>query len=167
MTDKKSKNNYSRKARATTTAHERHRRLIAKSENNGLRTPSFVGGVAELFQGAGGAFGFAGFADLAAVVDEFVGELDPAVLGDDFHQVLFDGLRGVAAGEAEAAGDAEDVGVYDDSFGFAVGYAEDDVSGFTGCSGDGQQLAMVCGTLLWNCSLMTRPAPWMDFVLLW
>ena len=58
-----------------------------------LRTPGFVGGVAELFEGAGGAFGFAGFADLAAVVDEFVGELDPAVVGDDFHQVLFDGLR--------------------------------------------------------------------------
>lgn len=60
--------------------------------------PGFVGGVAELFQGAGGAFGFAGFADLAPVVDEFVGELDPAVLGDYFHQVLFYCLRSIAAG---------------------------------------------------------------------
>ena len=44
--------------------------------------PGFVGGVAELFQWAGGAFGFAGFADLAAVVDDFVGVLNPAVFGD-------------------------------------------------------------------------------------
>jgi len=62
--------------------------------------PGFVWGVAKLLQGAGGAFGFAGFADLAAVVDEFVGELDPAVLGDYFHEVLLDCLRGFAACEA-------------------------------------------------------------------
>jgi len=32
------------------------------------------------------------------------------------------------------------VGVYDDAFGFAVGYAEDDAGGFAGCSGDGEEL---------------------------
>ena len=56
--------------------------------------------MAELLQRAGGAFGFAGIADLAAVVDDFVGVLDPPVFGDDFHEVLFDGLRGIAASEA-------------------------------------------------------------------
>jgi len=68
-----------------------------------------------------------------------VGELDPAVFGDDFHQVLFYGLRGFAAGQAEAAREAEDVGVYDDAFGFAVGYAKDYVGCLAGCAGNGQQ----------------------------
>jgi len=103
--------------------------------------PGFVGGVAEGFEGACGALGLARVADLAAVMDDFVGVLNPAVVGDDLHQVLLDGLRGFAAGEAETAGDAEDVSVDDDAFGFAVGYAEDDAGGFAGCSGDGEELS--------------------------
>ena len=55
-----------------------------------MRCPGFVGGVAELFQRAIGAAGLAGYADLAAVVDEFVGELDPAVAWDDLLEVLLD-----------------------------------------------------------------------------
>ena len=46
---------------------------------------SFVLGVAELFEIAGGAVGFAGEADAAAVPDELVGEDDPFVLRDDGH----------------------------------------------------------------------------------
>lgn len=53
------------------------------------------------------------------MVDELVGELYPAVAGDDFHQFLLDLLRVVALGEAEAAGEAEDVGVNDDALGFS------------------------------------------------
>ena len=75
--------------------------------------PGLVGGVAEVLEGAVGAAGFAGDADLAAVVNEFVGELDPAVAGDDLLQVLFD-LYGVGFfGEFEAVGEAVDVRVYD------------------------------------------------------
>ena len=65
--------------------------------------PGFVWGVAELFERTRGALGFAGFADLTTVVDEFVRELNPLVVGYDFHQVLLNGLRSFAAGEAEAA----------------------------------------------------------------
>ena len=68
-----------------------------------------------MLEGAVGAAGFAGDADLAAVVNEFVGELDPAVAGDDLLQVLFD-LYGVGFfGEFEAVGEAVDVRVYDDA----------------------------------------------------
>ena len=101
--------------------------------------PGFVFGVAELLEVAAVAFGFAGDADLAAVMDELVGEVDPAVLRDDLHQLLLDFLRRVAFGEAEAAGDAEDVGVDDYAFGFAEADAEDDVGGFAGCAGDGDE----------------------------
>lgn len=47
-----------------------------------------------MFEGAVGAAGFARDADLAAVVDEFVAELNPTVFGDDLYEVLFD-LYGV------------------------------------------------------------------------
>ncbi len=49
--------------------------------------------------------GFAGDADLAAVVDELVGELDPVVFRDYFLEVFFyvDGVGGL--GEIEAAGE--------------------------------------------------------------
>ena len=35
---------------------------------------------------------------LATVVDEFVGELNPAIFEDHFHEVLFYGCGGFAAG---------------------------------------------------------------------
>lgn len=67
--------------------------------------PGFIHRVAELFQGAIHTAGHAGNADLAAVVDEFMGELDPVVLWDDFLEVFFyvDGVGGL--GEFEAAGE--------------------------------------------------------------
>src|SRR5580698_6144254 len=55
--------------------------------------PCFVAGGADGFEGAVGAFGFAGDADLAAVVDDFVGVGDPVVFGDDLDQVLLDLFR--------------------------------------------------------------------------
>ena len=88
-----------------------------------------------MFQGAAFALGLAGDADLAAVVDELVGELDPAVLWDDAHEVLFD-FDGLGVdGELEAAGEAQDVGVDDDARGDAEPGAEDDVGGFAGDAG--------------------------------
>jgi hypothetical protein len=67
--------------------------------------PSFVHRVAELLKRAIHTTGLAGDADLAAVVDEFVRKLDPAVFGDYFLEVFFDvdGVRGL--GELEAAGE--------------------------------------------------------------
>lgn len=50
-----------------------------------VRGPGLVGGVAEMLEAAVGAFRFAGYADLAAVVDYLVGKLNPAVLWEDFH----------------------------------------------------------------------------------
>ena len=75
--------------------------------------------MAELFEVTAVAFGLAGIADLAAMVDELVGEVDPAAWGDDPHQFLLDFLGRVAFGQAESAGDAEDMRVDNDSFGLA------------------------------------------------
>ena len=61
-------------------------------------------------------------------------------LGNDLHQLLLDFFGGVAFGEVEAAGDAEDVGVDDDAFGLAEADAEDDVGGFAGGAGNGDEL---------------------------
>ena len=96
--------------------------------------------MAELLEVAAAAFGFAGVADLAAVMDELMREGDPVILGNDLHQFLFDFLRRVAFGNAQAAGDAEDVRVDDYAFGFAEADAEDDVGGFAGDTGDGDEL---------------------------
>ena len=81
--------------------------------------PGFVGGVAEAFEGAVGAAGLARDADLAAVEDHLVGEVDPFGLGDDAHEVALNFFGGGLAGEFEAAGEAEDVCVHDDADGDA------------------------------------------------
>src|SRR6185437_3553609 len=99
-----------------------------------MAAPGFVGRVAQRFDGAIDAARFSGDADLATVVDEFVGELDPMVAGDDLHQVLLDLLWVFGLGEAEAAGDAEDVRIDDDAFSEAECNSEDDVAGFAGYS---------------------------------
>jgi hypothetical protein len=69
-----------------------------------------------------------------------VREGDPAVLGDDLHQVLLDVCCGFGFGEREAAGDAEDVGVDDYAFCVFEADAEDYVGGFAGGAGDGDEL---------------------------
>ena len=71
-----------------------------------LRPPGFVLRMAELFQVAAVAFGFAGLADLAAMVYDLVREIDPAALRNGPHQLLLNPLRCVAFGEAEPVRDA-------------------------------------------------------------
>ena len=67
-------------------------------------------------------------------------ELNPFVLRDDLHQVLFD-FDGVGIFcEVEAIGQALDVGIDDDSGGDAEDGTEDDVGGFTCGTRDGDQL---------------------------
>lgn len=79
----------------------------------------------------------AGGAVFAAEVDEEVGEGDPFGFGDELHEVLFDFYWVGLGGEAEFAGEAHDVGVDGDAFGFVVGAGEDDVGGFAGDTGEG------------------------------
>ena len=96
--------------------------------------------MAELLQVATVAFGFAGYANLTTVMDELVGKGDPAVLGNDPHQFLLDFFGRIAFGQAETAGDAEDVRIDDYALGFAEADAEDHIGGFAGGAGDGDQL---------------------------
>jgi hypothetical protein len=79
--------------------------------------------MAKLFEVATVAFGLAGDANLTAVMDDLVRKGDPAILRDDVHQFLLDLLGRVAFGKAEAVGDAEDVGIDDNAFGFVEGDA--------------------------------------------
>ena len=99
--------------------------------------PGFVFGGAELLEVAAVALGFASQADLAAMVNDLMGEGDPAVSRKDAHQFLLDLLRCVAFGKAKAMGDAKDVRVNDDTFGFVEADAENDAGSFAGCAGDG------------------------------
>ena len=64
--------------------------------------PGLVFGVAKLLKVAAIALRFASDAHLATMMDELVGEGDPAAMGNDLHQLQFDFLRGVAFGKAEA-----------------------------------------------------------------
>ena len=95
--------------------------------------------MAELLEVAAAAFRLSGIADLTAMMDELVGEGDPAVLRNNLHQLLLDFLRRVAFGQAEAAGDAEDVRIDHNTFGLAKADAENDVGGLSGCAGDGDE----------------------------
>jgi len=100
----------------------------------------------ELFEIAAVAFGLAGITDLPAVMDQLMRESNPAVLRENPHQVLLNFFCGFALGEAEAAGDAEDVGVDYHTFSFAEADSENDIGGLAGSAGDGDQL----GESLWD-----------------
>ena len=101
--------------------------------------PGLVFGVAELLEVAAVALGLAGVADLAAVMDELVGEGDPAILRKNLHQLLLNFFCCLRIGEAEAAGDAEDVRVNDYSLSFAEADTENDVGGLAGCAGNSDE----------------------------
>lgn len=101
-----------------------------------MRGPGFVGGVALVFEGAVGAAGFARDADLAAMVDELVAELNPTVLRDDFDQVLLDLDGIVVLCQFKALGKAVDVRVDHDAGRNAVPASENDVGGFARHTGE-------------------------------
>ena len=75
--------------------------------------------------------------------DELVGEENPFLAGDDAHQVLLDFLWVGILRQFEAAGDAGDVGIDDDSFGELEPAAEYDVCGFAGHAWEGEQVVHV------------------------
>jgi len=105
-----------------------------------MTAPGLVRGVAEGFERTVGAAWLAGDADLTPVVDELMSELDPVVAGDNLHQLLFDLFGIVGLGKAEAVGEAQDVRVDDDAFCDFVGDAKNDIRGFAGGSGNGEEL---------------------------
>ena len=112
-----------------------------------MRGPGFVRGVAESLQCAFSAARFARYANLSSVMDKFVREGDPVILGYDAHQVLLHFFGRSVAGEAEAVREAQDVGIDDNAYRFLIGHPEDHVSGFAGYSGKGQELVHRAGNL--------------------
>ena len=111
--------------------------MVAALLTGNSRFPGLVLRGAKLLEVAPVAFGLAGFADLAAVMDELVTERNPAVLRDDPHEVLLNLWSRIGFGEREPVGDAQDVGVHDYAFGLAEANAEDDVGGLAGGAGNG------------------------------
>ena len=61
-------------------------------------------------------------------------------LRENLHQFLLDFFGRVAFGQAEAAGDAEDVRVHHHAFGLAEADAENDIGRLAGRAGDGDEL---------------------------
>lgn len=112
-----------------------------------MAEPGFVFGVAEGFEGAVDAARLSRDADLPSVINQLVRKLDPVVAGDDSDQFLLDGLRIMGLSEAEAIGEAQNVGIDDDALGETEGDSEDDVAGFAGDSGQGEKLGHVFGDL--------------------
>ena len=97
-------------------------------------------------EAAGGAFGGAGGAGVAAVEDEPVVGAGAKVDGDVPLEILLDRERGLAVGEAETVGDAEDVGVDGDD-GLVVDDGGDDVGGLAADAGQGHEGVDVSGNL--------------------
>ena len=73
------------------------------------------------------------------MVDDLVGEADPVVGREDSGEFLLDFLGSFRFGEGESTADAQDVGVNDYAFSFVEADAEDDVGGFAGGAGDGDE----------------------------
>ena len=67
--------------------------------------------------------------------DEPVAEEGPGVAGEEFDEVLFDADGVAEDGEAEALGEAADMGIDDDAFIFLEGVSEDDIGGFASGAG--------------------------------
>ena len=97
----------------------------------------FRGG-AEVGEGALGAEGALGFAGVAAEEDEPVVGAGTKLRGDVALEVAFDGFGGLALREAQAVGDAEDVGVDGDD-GLVVNDGGDDIGGLAADAGQAHQ----------------------------
>jgi len=65
-----------------------------------------------------------------------VAEEGPGVAGEEFDEVLFDADGVAEGGEAEALGEAADMGIDDDAFIFLEGVSEDDIGGFASGTGE-------------------------------
>ena len=83
------------------------------------RTPRFVFRPAELLEVALPAFGIPRRANLASMMNDLVREADPSVLRNHLHQLLLNFFHCVGFGQFQAAGDAEDVRVDDNTLSFA------------------------------------------------
>src|ERR1700735_1503603 len=89
-----------------------------------MAAPGLIAGIAERLQGAVSATRLAGDANLAAVVDHLVRESDPVVLGNDFHQILFDWNRLGFFRKLETPGEPEYMRIHHHADGFAEGHAQ-------------------------------------------
>src|ERR1700682_4348817 len=71
---------------------------------SGLRRsrPSLIRSVANIFQSALSAPRTASDAHRTSVMNDLMSEIDPLILRDDFHQVLFDALRVIVLGQFQA-----------------------------------------------------------------
>src|SRR6202046_979303 len=107
------------------------------------RAPGFICRVADIFQRAIDAFGFAGDAELASVPDDLVSEENPFLAWNNAHQVLLDLLRVGIGGEFETAGDAVDVSVNDYPFSYFEPRAQDDVGGLASHARQGEKVVHV------------------------
>lgn len=82
-----------------------------------------------------GAVGVPGRAAAAAVEDKPVAEVGPGGAWEEFYQILFDADGILKFREAEALGEAADMGIHHDAFIFRKSVAEDDIRGLAADAG--------------------------------
>lgn len=111
----------------------RERQIAARKSNR------FVPGIAKALKIAFEAARLARLTNAAAMPDELMGKKNPAILGNDFHQVLLD-LFGIGIlCQIKTLGKALDVRIDDDAGGDAEGRTENDVCGLARDAGKGKQ----------------------------
>ena len=92
--------------------------------------------MAELLKVAAIALGLARVAHLAPVMDQLVGERDPALLWHNPHQLLLHVLRRVPLGQAQPPRNPEDMRVHHYALSLAKADAEDHVGCFARRAGN-------------------------------
>src|SRR5579883_1207156 len=97
------------------------------------------GGGAEIVQCALLTEGFASETDGAPMIDQHVREVQPVLSRNNLHEVLFNFDGAFVDGPAETPHEATNMRIDDDSLDDAKSVAQDDVSGFAGDAGQGEQ----------------------------
>ena len=93
-------------------------------------------------------------------------KVDPTILGDDLHQLLLDFFGCFTFGETKAAGDAEYMGIDDDTFRLAEANAQNHIGCFSSSAGDGDQFSQGLRNLAVEVADDLAGRTLMDFALL-
>jgi hypothetical protein len=67
-------------------------------------------------QGTDAAEGFSGVTNIAAVLDQAMGDGQPLIFGHDFHQILFDFHGILVFGPSQAVTKPGDMGIHRDTY---------------------------------------------------
>ncbi len=105
-----------------------------------MRAPRLVGGVTQFLEGAIETSWSSGDAHLSAMMNQFVGEVDPTILRNDLHQVTLNLLRCCLLCQLKTPREAHDVCINYDANGNSIPRSEHDIRCFTSNPGQAKNL---------------------------